>query len=98
MGKSHGSIRSRLPLCDSCYKLIVGDNFHTVSSNRTKAVFKYHNTPQDCANAGELEKDWYRKYDRTQKYKRVKTGLQGSDGYSWDTDDSLPLWLVGMDY
>ena len=97
MGKSHGTIRDRLPLCDSCYKLIVGDNFHTVSSKRTNAVFKYHNTPQDCATAAELEKDWYRKYDITKTHNRTKAGLQESDGYTGDIDDSMPLWFRDME-
>lgn len=99
MGKSyHGTIRQRIPFCNSCYKPIVGDSFYTVSSKRTNALFKYHNTPQDCANADELEKDWYRKYDRTKTYNRTKAGLQESDGYTGESDDDMPVRFRDMEF
>lgn len=72
MGKSHGSIKSRLNLCYSCNKPIVGTDFLVVNSTRTSAKQKYHSTPQECASADQLKRDWYRQNDKTKTHNRTK--------------------------
>ena len=91
MGKSYGSIRERLVLCYACGKPIADDNFYTVKSNRKLKNYIFHSTAQVCADAQPLAKDWYRQNDRTKTHNRTQARLQKRDGYSWDTDDSMPM-------
>ncbi len=99
MGKSHGTIRERILMCSSCHKPIVDSNYYVVLATRGLKKYLYHNTAQLCASAEPLQKDWYRQNDRTrtQTYHRTQARLQDSDGYTWNTDDSLPVWLGDME-
>ena len=97
MGKSNGTIRSRLNLCGTCRKPIVGDNFFFVKSVHNAKGMNFHNTAQDCANAEPLVRDWYRQHDRTSAYHRTKAGLQAGDGYTRDTHDDMSVWLGDLE-
>jgi len=99
VGKSHGSIRERINLCSSCGKPVVDDNYYTITTRHNSGKYMYHMDYAACANAKELAKDWYRQNDRTrtQTYNRIKTRLQDGDGYTGDTDDSVPVWLRDME-
>lgn len=97
MGNSYGTIRSRLNLCASCGKMIVDDNYYSIALKKNKAIYNYHNDYNACANAEPLPKDWYRQNDRTSTHYKAKAELQESDGYSWDTNDDMSVWLDGME-
>lgn len=98
MGKSSGTIRERILMCASCQKPI-GNSEHYTILGRGLKKYLYHSTAQLCASAEPLQKDWYRQNDRTntKTYNRTQARLQDSDGHTWDTDDSLPVWLGDME-
>ncbi len=100
MSRRHVSIYDRIKdtLCASCSKPIIGEEYHTVPSSKYNKEYRYHNTAQQCADADPLIKDWYRRHDRTQTYKRTKDRLNHSDGHKRDTDDDMSLWLDGVEY
>lgn len=98
MGKSYGSIRSRLMLCYSCGKPIVGEDYYRVPSTKRLKEYVFHNTAQLCADAQPLAKDWYRQNDRTKAHNRTQTRLHTGDGYSRDINDNMPMWLRDMEF
>lgn len=92
MGKSLTLLQSRgILICSTCDKPIVGESIMIPNKLNSK-VFKwaYHTSPTECANAPDLIKDW-RRNGRAKAHNRTQARLQERDGYSWDTDDSMPM-------
>jgi hypothetical protein len=56
-------------LCDSCGRVIEGE--HTLMKANWRE-WRYHNSPRDCANADELERDWIRNAKKAKANNRTK--------------------------
>ena len=79
--------------CSSCAKPIEGERLTIKNKLHGKEKWHYHKSVDECANAPAIKKDWRRidKQRQTETYHRAQAGLQASDGYSWDTDNSVSV-------
>lgn len=82
-----------IKFCAACAKPLAGEYYTLLHKFKGKTIWHYHNSVEECANAPAIKKDWRRsvRTEETETHNRVETGLQDSDGYTWDTDDSVPL-------
>jgi hypothetical protein len=82
-----------IKFCAACAKPLAGDYYTILHKFQGKVIWHYHNTPQECAEAPAIKKDWRRivKREQAETHNRTKARLQEGDGYSWDTNDSLSM-------
>ncbi len=80
--------------CSACSKPIAGDYFTIKNKLHGKEKWSYHTTVAECANAPAIKKDWRRieRQERTEAHNRTEARLHEVDGYSWQSDDSMPMW------
>ena len=77
-------------ICSACDKPIVGESIMIHNKLRDILKWAYHTSSTECANAPDLVKDW-RRDGRAKAHNGTQARLQERDGYSWDTDDSMPM-------
>jgi hypothetical protein len=92
--KKHGIF-----ICSACGKPIEENRVNLVHKMRNVEKWYFHSTPEECASADKLKKDWRRivRREAIETHNGTEAGLQDSDGYSWDTDDSMSMWFGDME-
>lgn len=79
--------------CSACAKPLAGEYYTIKHKMHGKESWHYHNSYEECAEAPAIRKDWKRivKQGQTKTHNGTQARLQEGDGYSWDTNNSMPM-------